>query len=50
MTSLYYRPSGRFSPTLLPRLVVTSLVAVLFAWLYAYGALHFHAIIRFLRR
>ena len=47
MTSLYYRPSGRFSPTLLPRLVVTSLVAVLFAWLYAYGALHFHAIIRF---
>lgn len=47
MTTSYYRPSGRFSPTLLPRLVIMSLLTVLFAWLYAYSTLHFNAFFRF---
>lgn len=47
MTTPYYLPSGRFSPTLIPRLAIMSLVTVLFAWLYAYSTQHFNAFFRF---
>ena len=48
MTTPYYSPSGRFSPTLIPRLAVTSGLLILMAWLYAYSSVQLHIVIRVL--
>lgn len=47
MTTPYYRPSGRFSYSLFPHALITTLAMLPCAWLYAWSMLHFHPFFQF---